>query len=386
MAPSGAGRTGRLADVKPTRAGWALVVTTLLLVSAGRVFALTEAWVAAGISGGILLGSAIWMRLHREQVRVSREISPSRLTAGSPATVTLILEGRDEPRADPQDRPAFWPARPAGTPIQIVDRVGDDQRARVRVAAPLRGDRSDVRYRLPVIRRGILVLGPIEIICEDPFGLWIRRSAMGGRAEVVVLPAWQYLTPLPRPASRFASMSTSRRTDPLSSADPATIREYVPGDDVRRVHWPSTARMGTPIVRTYEDPTHGRLDISADTGADRHDPDSFERLVSAVTSLIQSARAAGWSVRLRTTSGLDTGLMTAERQFDAVLDLLAVIAPGADLARLGADASADTLGVHVVARAVDADSADLGRLRMVTLVADDSRPLDEQWTQRMATR
>ena len=72
----------------------------------------------------------------------------------------------------------------------------------------------------------------------------------------------------------------------------ASLREYVSGDDFRRIHWPSTARLGTPVVRQFDVPWQRRTTVLVDLRAAAHDDRSFERAVTAAASVVELAACA----------------------------------------------------------------------------------------------
>ncbi len=127
-----------------------------------------------------------------------------------------------------------------------------------------------------------------------------------------------------------------------------TLREYVPGDDVRRVHWASTARLGRPMVRTHQQPTQRRTTVVLDDRADAYPPSRgtapFERAISAAASALVACREQGDLVRLVCAGGSDSDYFDDPQRMDTVLDQLAAASTSAVGSLRGALATATAVG------------------------------------------
>jgi uncharacterized protein (DUF58 family) len=102
------------------------------------------------------------------------------------------------------------------------------------------------------------------------------------------------------------------------------------GDDLRRVHWPSTARHDALMVRQDELPWQGRVTILLDVRHRTHDVDSLEAAVSAAASVVTACWNRRDLVRVVTTDGRDTGYAAGHAHIEAVMEHLAVIGPSGD--------------------------------------------------------
>ncbi len=101
-------------------------------------------------------------------------------------------------------------------------------------------------------RRGVYQTGQIEVVSQDPFGLFRLRRRFLQPQSYIVFPATE---PLPDLDPRFANLpSDSRITRPWDqvTTDVAAVREYIEGDSFRRIHWPYTARMNTIMVKEFD--------------------------------------------------------------------------------------------------------------------------------------
>lgn len=206
------------------------------------------------------------------------------------------------------------------------------------------GDRHPVDWRdglvtaripIPTRRRGPYVLGPWTLERVDPWGLLKRRVGELEGAAVLV-------TPRVRPvslASLPAAMAEYGGSAEMGSTTFAMLREYVIGDELRHVHWKSSAKVGTLMMRQYVDVTRPRLTLilAVDERA-YHDADEFEDAVDLTASLASVAGASGLDVELVTTAGERTVHKGARSA--ATMDLLSVVgmtttSPDIRLLRLG---------------------------------------------------
>jgi uncharacterized protein (DUF58 family) len=112
--------------------------------------------------------------------------------------------------------------------------------------------------------------------------------------------------------------------------DDAATREYRRGDDLRRVHWRSTARTGELMVRREEQPWESRATVVLDTRAHAHRGEgptaSFEWAVSAAASIAVHLRQAGYKLRLVTGTGVDVDATDGSGD-GIILDTLADVKP-----------------------------------------------------------
>lgn len=299
--------------MRTTRRGLAVLIGSFGALAAGWVFALPEVF-AAGAAGVVLVGAtALAVRFRSRVPTVRRTARPLRLPVGDPCEIALLaLHDRRSPSAV----------------VALTDRVDGSGIAEV-LLGPLRaGERAEATYSLPTRRRGVQRIGPLRTEVVDPFGL-VRRWSVDERiTAVVVLPRVVPLAPMPQavgdePELGARSMVAASTVD----EDFTGLRGYVPGDDVRRIHWPSSARTGTAMVRQFEVPWQHRSTVLVDLRPSRHDPASFERTLTAAASAAALSARAGELLRFGTTLDRDPPFVTASDHFEALLDRLAVAEP-----------------------------------------------------------
>jgi uncharacterized protein (DUF58 family) len=153
------------------------------------------------------------------------------------------------------------------------------------------------------------------------------------------------------------------------------VREYRVGDDLRRIHWRSTARVDELMVRREEQPHQSRATLVLDTRSTAHrgsgPASSFEYAVSAAASVASHLGGLGFTVRLLTDDVRATEATWHDRgvggaaEMQLILDTLAVIAPSrrTNFSAASVDRSSSGLVVAVVGALTDADMAALGGLR-----------------------
>jgi uncharacterized protein (DUF58 family) len=144
-------------------------------------------------------------------------------------------------------------------------------------------------YRLSFPRRGLHRLYEPHLLTRFPFGFFIKGVRIKENREVVVYPPlvpWEELLP------EISDRGEGSRTKPHKGRgeDIFAVREYVPGDTSRDIHWRSTAKRSQPMVKEYErggvKKVHIVLDTSLPKAAAPADLNRFEESVSKAGSLV----------------------------------------------------------------------------------------------------
>lgn len=268
--------------------GHALIATGALAVGAGWALAETDLVRVGTVVMAAPLVSVVWL------LRADHRLDVERSVRGGPVSVGQVI--RTE-----------LGIRNAGSATGNI--LAEDQVPRSFGRAPrfvidsmAAGSRRRLVYRLRPRLRGRHHLGPLRIVAGDPFGIARREHHPGPRTEVIVLPATE---PLPRISLTGAwNGAGENKPRPFSTggvAD-ATIREYRHGDDLRRVHWPTTARTGELMVRREEQPWQAHATILVDNRSRAHrgsGPDSsIERTVSVAASIARHLADQHFEVRV----------------------------------------------------------------------------------------
>jgi uncharacterized protein (DUF58 family) len=139
--------------------------------------------------------------------------------------------------------------------------------------------------------------------------------------QLWVHPVVHPLRSLPPGRSRSLEGAETDRV-PFGSTTFHALREYVPGDDLRHIHWRSSAKIGTLMVREHVDTSLPQLTLVLDTSASSHDEAHFEEAVEAAASVAAAAGAARFPVKLMTTGGRSLGARGTSTETPGLLDLL----------------------------------------------------------------
>lgn len=288
------------------------------LALAGRLLGLLELYVLAAGCWALMASALLFLALRPAEVDARRKLTPSRVRAGDETRVELTITNRGR-RSTPV--------------IELRDPVdGGPRRARL-LLAPLAPGRSDrATYRIPTARRGVLSVGPLEVRRYDPLALATRSRVTSSESELVVYPPIEELLALPH-APGDDRRGGARRSTAVGAAgdDFYALRPWVVGDDMRRVHWPSTARRDELMLRQHDVPWQGRATVVLDVRARHHDEGSLDQAVSAAASIVVSSGRGGCLVRLLTTDGGDSGFGTGSAHVEALLERLARIEAGAGM-------------------------------------------------------
>ncbi len=296
--------------MRPTRPGLFVALGAVALVLLGRFLGLTELYAAGAAVALLVVVCGLWVSLRDVDVVVTRAVRPSRVHVGNPCTVEVHLRNRSQ-RAAPVLRVRDPVSGTAGADL-LVSPIG------VRKT-------SKVAYRLPTLRRGLVSVGPMTVEIADPFGLMVSRTKAAPEVEITVLPRIDDIPPLPRTVGPDPDGGAETGAIGRLGEDFAALRPYVVGDDLRRVHWLSSARsLDELFVRQDDVPWQGRICLVLDLRREATDADTLERAVSAAASILRAHLRRGDHVRLLTTTGVDSGYGVGASHLDGLLEYLAI--------------------------------------------------------------
>ena len=301
------------ARVRPTVRGVLVGVVALLLGTFGE---LLGARALAGLGICVLVGvlaDVVVLITNRVRLpgRVLRQAMPNPCFTGQASTVTLSLATR-------RGAAVTW----GGLPVRIADQLPS-------AAGQMDVDTSP-SYQVVPSQRGAWRLGPATIAAMGPLGCW-RQTLVDDTVtdliawpEVTVLDGEDAQADLPEDRLVGDSGLTVPRLDDM------VLREYVPGDDLRRIHWPSSARTGQLMTRVDEPAESRHAWVALWLGADAAEPDR-ELAISLAGSCCLSWQRAGFDVDchcgLRRLPGGSAAQLTELALLDATSDPLCWEAP-----------------------------------------------------------
>jgi uncharacterized protein (DUF58 family) len=302
----------------------------------------------------------------RSRVRIAnrRGLDPVRAQAGGAVTVTLAVTNRALLRTGALLLEDQLPQQLSGSARFVVPGLaGREVRA--------------VSYRMPALHRGRYRVGPLRIRLTDPFHLIDVARSFATTNDFFVTPVVERLPSVEPPRSYDIGDNAGSHSIGAHGADDASTREYRTGDDLRKIHWRSTARTGVLMVRLEERPWQGRSTLLLDLRSTAHvtgsrvpaevDPrahDSLEWAISAAASIGTHLMLAGRQVNLIDDQGSD-----ARVHFDSASRL------GDHLATAVASSRPDLTQVAATLRTAARDSAVVAIV--ATLDGDSLRTLAE---------
>jgi uncharacterized protein (DUF58 family) len=297
-----------------TTRGWALL---------GAGFALIVLWWLLGdqellLAGGFCLLAQViaisYVRVHRPNLRIGRRLGSTAVHNGDTVQVTLTLR-------NPGKRPV--------RNVTIVDEVEQLGVANFEVAAIAGDTLATATYRVMCRPRGVYNVGPCRAVSADPLGLAELPAPDGPTDKLVVYPTVEKLTGFPIVRGQDPTMAASRpEHSQRGGEDFYTLREYQRGDDLRRVHWPSSARTDHLMIRQLETPWQSRALVLLDVRASVYESnDAFETAVSGAASVVSHLVGSGFDADL--WAG-DPNAIDATR-YTAALEKLALVQPSDDI-------------------------------------------------------
>jgi len=268
-----------------TPRGVALLAAGIALLAVGLGFGYVELTILGSGTLAAFTGSLLWA-VWKPRLEVRREVRPDRVQRGELCGAVVHVRNA-----------AKW----RGASLIGYDRVGPAE-----VTVPLlrlgAGRQTSTPYAIPTERRGVVDVGPLRISRRDPLDLVRATREYGTPARVWVHPRVHAMHTTP--------VGTARSLDGIvdkvahGSITFHALREYVAGDDLRHVHWRTSAHIGELMVREHVDTSLPRIVVFLDNRAGVQDPESFEHAVEAAASILAAVIQTGLNVTLQLASGV----------------------------------------------------------------------------------
>jgi uncharacterized protein (DUF58 family) len=309
-------------------------------------------------AGVLMVISALIASRRKRRLTAERSALPTRMRVGQVAEVELTIRA---------------PGRLRAFVVQehLSSFLGDP----VRVPVPTVGGEQDFvhTYAVRPTLRGVYQLGPLAAEWTDPFGLARHQQDLTAPIDVIVHPSTEAI--FDRPLTRMWEDPPFR--PPVSRPWPQGfefygMRDYVPGDDPRRIVWTAAARTGKYLVRESEQGITDRVTLVLDNDRSAHSPgnpsETFELAIRAVASLGAYNIKQGYSVRLLSNDTVLAPELRGSRARISLLDELAQLqtcdTPVHEaIERVITERRGDT---HLVLVSTRFDNKTAGRIRLLT--------------------
>ncbi len=298
----------------PTARGWAaLGVATALLVlwvGFGELELMTTAmFLIVSVAVGMM-----FVRFATPRVDVTRHMFPIQAHEGDEVVVEVDVTASRRIRN-----------------LELEDTVHGLGVARFAAATTTPGQPLIARYEVLCRSRGVFQVGPAEVSVSDAFSLTERRNQAGSADRLTVYPRVERFSGFPSVRGLDPSVQSTRPTfAPHGGEDFFTLREYQVGDDLRRVHWPSSAKRDELMIKQLEVPWQARALVLLDTRAERYPiDDAFEQAVRGAASAVTHLYQGGFSPELWTTERAPA--LRSGGRFQQAMDMLATVGPSPHL-------------------------------------------------------
>jgi uncharacterized protein (DUF58 family) len=319
-------------------------------VTAAWLFGLPElAALAVAGTAAALLGA---LRLHRSAApAVDLSIQPAVVHVGEPASLVVRVHN---------------PRRRRSSPATVHGRLGTAGDGILAITSLGPGRSTEPVVTLPTLRRGLVRIDGLRCTITDPLGWWARTSATGAHATLVVRPRVHPLRAEALGVGHLHAATGARGRGHGGSVEDELVglRPYLRGDDLRLIHWRTSARRLHPHVVQVEPPARSAaVVVLVDTRAEGQESTEFERAVEAAASIVVHFAGDGHPVRLLTADGWDSG-PTEPAAVGDLLDALSAVdrRHGTRLDRaLQAAGAADTAAVVLCTAAAVPLHVDLDR-------------------------
>jgi uncharacterized protein (DUF58 family) len=295
-----------------TKNGWAFVALSALCVGLGLQLNYRELMILGGGFLLCLVFAGLWLAL-RPRIDVHREIIPSRVEEGDGSAGVIHVENLARRRCPPVVAIEAFAGGTITIPLPGISG----------------GDTFTSSYLLPANRRGCYAVGPLRVAHSDPLRLVDFTQSYGAEATLWVHPRIHRMSPVP-------TGRTEELEGPTSAGSPRggiafhSLREYEPGDDLRLIHWRSTARLDKLMVRHTVITNEPKIMVLLDTSSESYRGDRFEDAVRIAASLVIACVDHRYPTELRTTGGLRGSIDPTGAGLHDVMDKLASVAATAD--------------------------------------------------------
>jgi uncharacterized protein (DUF58 family) len=251
-----------------TPLGWVMVAAIPTLLGFGYGLGWPELVATGFASLAVVVVAALYL-VGRTSLAIELHVAHHRVVVGDPARGSLVATNERMRRS-------------VGSLVEVPVGSGFTE---VAIPSMKGGAQTTHGFEIPTDRRGVVTVGPARTVRADPVGLVRRELTLTDTTEIYVHPR---TISIPSMSTGFVRDLEGNPTRDLASNDISfhALREYLPGDERRYIHWKTTARTGRYMVRQFEETRRSHLVIALSLAeADYGTVDEFELAVSVVGSL-----------------------------------------------------------------------------------------------------
>jgi uncharacterized protein (DUF58 family) len=298
-----------------TLAGWMVLIGTVVSAALGADTNLSWSYQTFGLLACLVLAAAICAPLGRPDLELER-VLPKFGSVGVPLNYRIVVRNRGKSPQNalrlieelPDPRPTFEEFAETPEPGEErrnwIDRTYGYYRWRWLLNRNLGAHIAEqpvpdlppncecsVSAELTPLRRGMLRLTGTTVACPDPFGLFRSLRKLPGAQSILVFPKRYPMPAFEMPGTmKYQLGGVSLASSVGESEEFVALREYRPGDPLRRMHWKSFAKLGKPIVKEHQEEFFVRHALVLDTFGGPADTQLFEEAVSVAASLAFTVR------------------------------------------------------------------------------------------------
>ncbi|MCU1408286.1 MAG: hypothetical protein JWM23_366 [Microbacteriaceae bacterium] len=265
---AGAGRLARGIGSIVTPLGWCMLLAVAASSMAGYALGWAEL-IAIAWAGLVLVGATLFYLIGRNAYQISLAMPLTRVVVGDRVPGQVLVE-------NPTRR------RLPGVSVEVPVGAGIAEFAMPSLA---KASSFDDVFVVPTRHRGVIPVGPVRTVRGDPIGLFRKELVWAEQIDLFVHPR---TISIPSMSTGFIRDLEGNPTRDLTNSDVSfhALREYMPGDERRTIHWKSTAKTGTYMVRQFEESRRSHLMVALSLAdSDYATDDEFEMAVSVAGSL-----------------------------------------------------------------------------------------------------
>jgi uncharacterized protein (DUF58 family) len=252
--------------------GWGVLGASILLWATGQLWGWQEAKSAA-LAAFLLFLFAVAFIVGRSSYGVTLDLARTRVAVGDQAVGSITVSNT-----------STRPLLPANLELPVGAATAIFHLPRMKP-----GQLHEDLFTIPTSRRAVVVVGPVRSVRADPLHLLRRRVLWTEPEDLFIHPR---TVALAGSAAGFIRDLEGMPTTELSSADVSfhALRDYVPGDDRRHIHWKTTARTNKLMVRQFEETRRAHLAVSLSINTDEYSSEQeFELAISVAASIGRQA-------------------------------------------------------------------------------------------------